>query len=148
MEYSTLNYFSYSYYDEEAETKIDSLLMYTPLLILSLNALIPGFADKFRRNNKVPFIGKGPHELTKGLIFNGTITKGKTYEGEKMSPILVDTDGDGVEDTEADYYEILARSTFLDHIEKNVEMNKWEFLKISLYRFFYWRNPNYIPYDI
>jgi len=96
----------------------------------------------------MPFLGTGAHELRSGHFFNGTILKGMTYEGELRPPKMVDTDGDGEVDTEMYYYEVLAKVTYLFHVQENVDMSPWEFLKITLNRFLFWKDPDFIPYDI
>lgn len=145
--YSETNTFKYSYYDDNAETRTNLLISSFPFIILLLDKLKPGSAENFRRNQKSPFKGTGPHELSIGLIFKGTVTKGQTYEGEPMSSKMVDTDDDGVPDTDYPYYEIVARCSILSLVERNVDLTPWEFFQISLYRRFYWKDPNYVPYD-
>ena len=146
--YYNTNSFNYNFYNNDAETRTNALITNFPFIVLLLEHYKPGTADKFRRNSKIPFIGTGSHELSKGLLFCGTVTKGQTYEGEPRSMKMVDTDGDGVDDTECYYYEIVARSTYLYHTERNEDLSPLELLKISLSRLLWWKDPNYIPYEI
>ena len=148
MEYYKSAPFNYSFFDKSDETRINAMLTNFPISVLLLDMIRPGFAEKFRRNSKMPFLGLGPHELRKGHFFNGTITKGQTYKGEIIESKMVDTDGDGIEDTEAFYYEILAKVTYLFHVEENLDISPWDFWRISLYRLLYWKDPDFIPYDI
>jgi len=151
--YYTTNHFNYSLYDDAAETRMSSLT-YFPIpgywiLFILLMGAKPSALEKFRRNSKIPFLGTGPHELLNGLIFNGTIAKGKDLlTGEEVLPKPVDTDGDGVEDTICYYYEVIARSSSLSHINGNLNISKEDFLKEALRRYLFWNDPNYIPFDI
>ncbi len=145
--YYEINTFKYCFFDDSAETRTNSLLTNFMFLVLIVDQIKPGTAEKFRRNQKIPFKETGPHELSIGLIFNGTITKGQTFEGELSSSKMVDTDGDGIIDTNCPYYEIVARCSFLSLVERNVDLTPSDFLKISFSRFLWWKDSSFIPYD-
>jgi hypothetical protein len=145
--YYEINTFKYCFFDDSAETRTNSLITNFMFLVLFIDLNKPGTAENFRRNQKIPFKETGPHELSNGLIFNGTITKGQTYKGELRSSKMVDTDGDGIIDTECSYYEIVARCSFLSLVERNVDLTPSEFFKISLSRFLWWKDLSFIPYD-
>ena len=110
----------------------------------------PALEKNFRRNHKTPFIGTGPHNLSSGLFFNGTVIKGKTYDGLQKPDKMVDTNYDGVNDTICSYYEIIARSTsvyLVDSFNKE-DIGEEEFRRIALWRYLFWKDPSYIPFDV
>ena len=103
------NSYKYCYYDEEAETRLDSIICRHPSLLLLVEMLFPHLIEKFRYNTKAPVEGTGPHVMfTWSYFFTGEVTKGKTFEGMLMEPIEIDTDDDGIEETYY-FYEIRGR---------------------------------------
>ena len=103
------NSIKYSFYDENAESRMNSLIFRHPVLGLLLYAFTPKIFEKFRYNTKIPVEGTGYHEMFSwSYFFKGDISKGITCEGEIMEPIEIDTDNDGVYET-YHYYEIRGR---------------------------------------
>ena len=103
------NSYKYCFYNEEAETRLDSIICRHPSLLLLVEILFPHLIEKFRYNTKAPVEGTGPHEMfTWSYFFTGEVAKGKTFEGMIMEPIEIDTDDDGIDETYY-FYEIRGR---------------------------------------
>jgi hypothetical protein len=130
------NLFSYTFYDSNAETKVNFLMPIGPMGISLIIMII--FPNLFRFNLKIPPKGPGPHSTEgKGALFQGYIKKGQTFEDEPVDPIYING-------TLYHYYELRGRCTYLPLVSE-AEFGDLSFILKNALQ---WKNdPNFIPWD-